>query len=195
VLSGFRASHPRIEVEIVVEDRVVDIVGEGYDAGIRLSEHVERDMIQVRLTDAFRFVVVGAPDYLACNGTPQRPEDLLQHECITFRSRTTGALYAWELERGRRNWRVPVRGGVVSDDAALNASLAEQGLGLVYTFEPMVLERIKSGRLRRVLEAYAPTVPGFFLCFPTQGRRSAPLRLFMESAKELALRPPQGRRS
>jgi DNA-binding transcriptional LysR family regulator len=68
------------------------------------GEAIERDMVQMRLTEPFRFVVVGSPDYLARHGTPERPEDLLRHECITFRSRTTGALYAWELERGRRNW-------------------------------------------------------------------------------------------
>src|SRR5271170_4276240 len=135
VLPTFRARHPRVEVEVVVENRFVDIVAEGYDAGVRLSEAIERDMVQVRLTEPFRFVVVGSPDYLACHGTPERPEDLLRHECITFRSRTTGALYAWELERGRRNWRVPVRGGVVSSDSRLRTSLAEQGLGLTYAFE------------------------------------------------------------
>jgi DNA-binding transcriptional LysR family regulator len=188
VLPTFRARHPRVEVEVVIEDRFVDVVAEGYDAGVRLSEAIERDMVQVRLTDAFRFVVVGSPGYLARHGTPERPEDLLRHECITFRSQTTGALYAWELERGRRNWRVPVRGGVVSSDGRLNASLAEQGLGLAYALEPMVLEQLRARRLKVVLERYAPTVPGFFLYFPSVARRSAPLRLFVEAAKELAVR-------
>ena len=188
VLPTFRARHPRVEVEVAIEDRLVDIVAEGYDAGVRLSESIERDMVQVRLTDPFRFVVVGAPGYFARHGKPERPEDLLRHDCITFRSQTTGALYAWELERGRRNWRVPVRGGVVSNDSRLNASLAEQGLGLVYAFEPMVIEALRAGRLQRVLERYAPTVPGFFLYFPSLAQRSAPLRLFVEAARELALR-------
>jgi len=188
VLPTFRARHPRVEVEVVVEERFVDIVAEGYDAGVRLSEAIQRDMVQVRLTNAFRFVVVGAPSYLERRGTPERPEDLLRHECITFRARTTGALYAWELERGRRNWRVPVRGGIVSSDTRLNASLAEQGLGLAYAFEPMVIEQLRAGRLRIVLERYAPTVPGFFLYFPSVARRSVPLRLFVEAAKELAVR-------
>jgi DNA-binding transcriptional LysR family regulator len=188
VLPTFRARHPRIEVEVSVEERLVDIVAEGYDAGVRLSESIERDMVQVRLTDPFRFVVVGAPEYLEQHGTPERPEDLLRHECITFRSKTTGALYAWELERGRRTWRVPVRGGVVANDGPLGVSLAEQGLGLAYTFEPKVLEQLHTGRLQRVLERYAPTVPGFFLYFPSLARRSAPLRLFVEAARELALR-------
>lgn len=188
VLPTFRTRHPRVEVEVSLDDRLVDIVAEGYDAGVRLSESIERDMVQVRLTDPFRFVVVGAPSYLERCGTPERPEDLLRHECITFRSQTTGALYAWELERGRRNWRVPVRGGVVGSDARLNTSLAEQAVGLAYAFEPMVRDQLRSGRLRIVLERYAPTVPGFFLYFPSVARRSAPLRLFVEVAKELAVR-------
>jgi DNA-binding transcriptional LysR family regulator len=188
VLPTFRARHPRIQVEVVIEERFVDIVAEGYDAGVRLSEAIQRDMVQVKLTDSFRFVVVGAPAYLARHGVPERPEDLLRHECITFRSQTTGALYAWELERGKRSWRVPVRGGVVTGDGRLMASLAEQGLGLVYAFEPMVQEQLSAGRLQRVLERYAPTVPGFFLYFPSVARRSAPLRLFVDAAKELARR-------
>ena len=94
-------------------------------------------MVQVRLTDPFRFVVVGAPEYLKRHGTPERPEDLLRHECITFRSPSTGALYAWELERGRRTWRVPVRGGlVVRDDAQVMIDMAERGLGLTYRSSP-----------------------------------------------------------
>jgi len=188
VVPTFRARHPRVEVEIVVEERFVDIVAEGYDAGVRLSEAIERDMVQVRLTGSFRFVVVGAPQYLGRQGIPERPEDLLRHECITFRHRTSGALYAWELERGRRNWRVLVRGGVVCSDSALAASLAEQGVGLAYALEPMVRQPLRDGRLKIVLERYAPTVPGFFLYFPSVARKSAPLRLFVEVARELARR-------
>jgi DNA-binding transcriptional LysR family regulator len=188
VLPAFRARHPRVEVEVDIEDRFVDIVAEGYDAGVRLSESIERDMVQVRLTDPFRFVVVGAPSYLERHGTPEKPPDLLRHECITFRGQTTGALYAWELERGRKAWRVPVRGGVVTGDSQVMLSLAESGAGLTYAFEPNVQEQLRSGRLKVVLEAYAPTVPGFFLYFPSRAQRSPPLRLFIEAAKELALR-------
>ncbi|QSQ23755.1 LysR family transcriptional regulator [Pyxidicoccus parkwayensis] len=190
MLPTFRARHPRVEVEAVVEDRFVDIVTEGYDAGVRLSEAIERDMVQVRLTDAFRFVVVGAPDYLARHGTPERPEDLLRHECITFRMQSTGVPYAWELERGRRTWRVPVRGGIVTNDSALSLTLAEQGVGLAYAFEPAVQERLRTGRLVRVLESHAPTVPGFFLYYPSRAQRSEPLRLFVETARELAVKKP-----
>jgi DNA-binding transcriptional LysR family regulator len=185
VLPTFRERYPRVEVEVVVEGRLVDVVAEGYDAGVRLSEAIERDMVQVRLTGAFRFVVVGAPSYLERHGTPERPEDLLRHECLTFRMEKTGALYAWELERGRRNWRVPVRGSVVTNNNELMLSMAERGLGLAYAFEPAVQEQLESGRLVRVLEAYAPSVPGFFLYYPSRAQRSGPLRLFIETAKEL----------
>jgi DNA-binding transcriptional LysR family regulator len=188
VLPTFRARHPRVEVEVAVSDRLVDIVAGGFDAGVRSSDVIERDMVQVRLTDSFRFVVVGAPEYLARHGTPQRPEDLLRHECLTFRSQTTGALYAWELERGRKTWRVPVRGGAVTDDGVLAVALAEKGMGLAYAFEPMVRDQLRTGRLQRVLEPYAATIAGFFLYFPSRAQRSAPLRLFVDAAKELAAR-------
>lgn len=185
VLPAFRERHPRIEVEVVVEDRFVDIVAEGYDAGVRLGEALERDMVGVRLTDPVRFVVVASPGYLARNGTPQRPEDLLRHECLTFRSPTTGTLYAWELERGRRNWRVPVRGGLVTNDGELRIRLAEEGLGLTYVLEQSVADQLEEGRLEIVLEPWAPRVPGFFLYYPSRAQRSPALRAFVEAAKEL----------
>ena len=185
LLPGFRARHPRVEVELVIEDRLVDIVAGGYDAGIRLSEIIDRDMVSVRLTAPARFVVVGAPAYLARHGTPKRPEDLLRHECLTFRSPTTGALYAWELERGRRTWRVPVRGGVVVNDGLLCASLAKLGLGLAYALESTITEELRSGQLQRVLEPFAPTVPGYCIYFPRRAQRSTPLRLFVDTAKEV----------
>jgi DNA-binding transcriptional LysR family regulator len=188
VLPLFRTRHPRIEVEVVTEDRFVDIVADGFDAGVRLSEAIERDMVQVRLTDPFRFIVVGSPRYLAEHAAPERPEDLLHHECITFRL-TSGALYAWELERGRRTWRVPVRGGVVSNDGRLRIALAEQGLGLTYAMEPTMAEQLRRGRLQRLLEQFAATVPGFFLYFPSRAQRSPALRLFVDAARELCLTP------
>jgi len=158
-VAKFRARHPRIEVEVAVQERFVDIVAEGFDAGVRESPAIERDMVQVRLTDPFRYVVVGAPEYLARHGVPERPEDLLRHECVTFRSQTTGALYPWELERGRRTWRVPVRGGVVTNDGPVAVSMAELGLGLAYAFEPVVLDQLRAGRLRRVLEPSPAKLP------------------------------------
>jgi DNA-binding transcriptional LysR family regulator len=192
VVPTFRVRHPRVEVDVVIEERLVDLVGEGYDAGVRLTEAIERDMVQVRLTDAFRFVVVGAPAYLARHGTPERPQDLMRHECIALRSQTSGALYAWELERGRKSWRIPMRGGIATNDHQVSLSLAAEGAGLAYAFEPAAMEYLRSGRLALVLEAYAPTVPGYFLYFPSRAQRSVPLRLFVEAAKELAVRRSSG---
>lgn len=103
VLPTFRARHPRVEVEVMFDECFVDIVAAGFDAGIRFTECIERDMARARLTDPFRFVAVGAPKYLAEHSTPQKPEDLLSHECITYRSPTNNALYARELERGRKS--------------------------------------------------------------------------------------------
>ena len=188
VVPTFRERHPRVEVEVSVDDRLVDIVAEGFDAGVRLSETIERDMVRVRLTDSFRFVVVGAPAYLARRGAPERPEDLLRHECITFRSQSTGALYGWELERGSKSWRVPVRGGIVANDEQVSLSLAAEGAGLAYAFEPTAMGHLRAGRLQVLLEQYAALVPGFFLYFPSRTRKSAPLRLFVETASELAVR-------
>ncbi len=185
VIPEFHERHPKVEVEVVVEERLVDLVRDGYDAGVRLSEAIERDMVQVRLTDAFRFIVVGAPSYFARRAPPQKPEDLLEHDCIGFRSQTTGALFNWELERGRRNWRVPVRGGVITNDTNLRVALALRGMGLAYVAEPAVAEHLRKHRLQLVLEAYAPTVPGFFLYFPSRSQSSPALRAFVDTAKEL----------
>jgi DNA-binding transcriptional LysR family regulator len=187
VLPTFRARHPRVEVDLVIDDRFVDIVAEGYDAGVRLSESIQRDMVQVRVTEGFRFVVVGAPAYFAKHGKPQRPKDLLRHECITFRSQTSGAHYAWELERGRKSWRVPVRGGVVTNDGMLCPSMAKLGLGLAYAAEPAVHDDVRNGRLEIVLDAFAPLVPGYFIYFPSRAQRSPLLRLFVDIAKERLL--------
>ncbi|MCB9592194.1 MAG: LysR family transcriptional regulator [Sandaracinaceae bacterium] len=188
VVPVFRARHPRVSVEVVVEDRLVDVVAEGYDAGVRLSESVDLDMAQLRVTDPFRFVVVGSPGYLARHQAPKRPRDLLEHECITFRSPTSGDLYAWELERGGRSWRIPVRGHVVANEPGLCVDMALLGLGLAYTMEPEVAEPLRTGALVRVLAPYEPEVPGFFLFYPSRAQSSPALRRFIEVVKDVLRR-------
>jgi len=192
VLATFRERHPRVEVEIVFEERLVDIVAGGFDGGIRLTESIERDMARSRLTAPFRFVVVGSPDYLVRCGTPSTPDDLVAHECLTFRSPTNNALYAWELERGAVSWRVPVRGGIVTNDGLLCGELARQGLGLAYVPEPHFADAIQRGQLTVVLEEYAAAVPGYYLYYPSRAQRSTPLRLFTEVARELLLEAEDG---
>jgi DNA-binding transcriptional LysR family regulator len=186
LLPRFVERHPRVEVEVQVENRFVNIIAEGLDAGIRLSEAIERDMVQVRLTDPGRFVVAGAPSYLTRRGTPQKPQDLLHHDCICIRSSTGGARYAWELERGRKSWRVPVQGSFATNDPELMFLLAVAGVGLVYAFEPQINDELRSGSLRLVLEPYAAAVPGFFLYFPSRAQVSPALRAFVDVARELA---------
>ncbi len=189
LLPRFVERYPRVEVEVQVENQFVNIVAEGLDAGIRLSEAIERDMVQVRLTDPGRFVVAAAPSYLARRGTPEEPGDLLQHDCLCIRTSPSGARYAWELERGRKAWRVPVEGTVTTNDTELMRLLAVAGVGLLYAFEPMIADELRRGSLRLVLEPYAAAVPGFFLYFPSRAQVSPALRAFVDVAREMAGRP------
>jgi DNA-binding transcriptional LysR family regulator len=183
MLPRFAARYPEVEVEVQVEDRRVDIVAEGFDGGIRLEEFLERDMVHVRLTEACRFVVVGAPSYLERRGVPKKPRDLLTHDCICFRSTTTGAPYRWELEQGKKLWRIPVRGTFMTNNMGLMRAMAEAGLGLMYAFEPEVLPQLKRGSLRLILEPFAASVPGFFLYFPSRAQVSPAFRAFLDTAR------------
>jgi DNA-binding transcriptional LysR family regulator len=193
LLPRFIERYPKVEVEVQVENRFVNIIAEGLDAGIRLSEAIERDMVQVRLTEPGRFVVAGAPSYLARRGTPEKPQDLLQHDCICVRMSTSGARYAWELERGRKTWRVPVEGTVTTNDGELMRALAVAGVGLLYAFEPVIADELRRGSLRLILEQYAAAVPGFFLYFPSRAQVSPALRAFVDVAREMA--GPSNRRA
>jgi DNA-binding transcriptional LysR family regulator len=185
ILTRFLTLHPKAAVDLRVEDRLVDIVAEELDAGIRMSETIERDMVQVRLSDAFRFIVVGAPSYLKRRGMPERPKDLLTHDCLCIRSAITGAPYQWELERGQKSWRIPVRGPLITNNEAVMLSMAEAGLGLMYAFEPAVAQRLKRGTLQVVLEPYAALVDGFFLYFPSRVQVSPVFRAFVDAAREV----------
>jgi DNA-binding transcriptional LysR family regulator len=183
VLPGFLGRHPRVVVEIAVDDRLIDVVGEGYDAGIRFSDAVQRDMVRVNLSPPLRFVFVGAPAYLARRGTPRRPQDLLDHDCFNYRSATTGAVYQWELEQGRRRWRIPVRGPLISNDLALMLRLVLAGGGLAYLFEPSVREVLRRGALVQVLERFTQPGTVLSLYFPARSRSSPILRAFIDEAK------------
>jgi len=184
LLPRFVERHPKVEVEVCVEDHFVDIVAGGYDAGIRLVEAIDRDMIHVRLMGECRLVVAGTPAYLKRRGVPHTPLDLLQHECICMRWTKGAEPWAWELERGKRNWRVPVRGPVTTNDSGLMHTLGLAGVGLIYTVEPLVADEIARGRLRVVLEAYLPRVPGLFLYFPSRAQISPAFRAFVDLARE-----------
>jgi DNA-binding transcriptional LysR family regulator len=165
---------------------VGDFIAEGYDAAFAVSELIARDTVRVRLTEPFKFLVAGSPDYLAKHGTPRKPEDLLEHECINVRWPTTGdSLYAWEFERGRRKWRVPVQGNFVTNNARFYLAMAEQGMGLIYGGDIGMKDRLEDGRLVAVLQDYAPIEQGIFLCFPSREQQSPALRHFVDVAKEV----------
>ncbi|WP_224365442.1 LysR family transcriptional regulator [Hyalangium versicolor] len=186
VLPVLRQRHPQLAIEISVDDRFVDIMAEGHDAGIRLSEAVERDMVVVRISPPFRFVVVGAPSYLKARGRPVVPKDLLGHECIGYRAATSGTLYQWEFERRGRESQVAVRGSLVCNDAELMGRAAVAGLGLAYVSEQVVAEDIEAGRLEVVLEDYAPEVPGLFLYFPSRAQKLPKLRALIDAVRSLS---------
>src|SRR5581483_4168027 len=123
MIGGFLKAHPEISLDIVTDDRLVDIVAGRFDAGIRLGEMVEKDMVAVRLGGELRMIVVAAPAYLARHGTPRNPRELKSHLCINFRMATDGGLYRWEFERGKEKLEVAVQGPltVTEPDVARDA--------------------------------------------------------------------------
>lgn len=184
-LGPLLAAHPELAVEISVDDRFVDVVAAGFDAGIRLSEAIAPDMIALRLTPVFRFVVVATPEYLAAHGTPRHPRDLVRHACIGYRAETTGTLYRWEFVERGRPVVVEVRGRVVTNDAALMALAARDGLGIAYVDEHSVAADVASGRLVVILEDFCPPVPGLFLYCSARQRELPKVRAFVETARRV----------
>jgi DNA-binding transcriptional LysR family regulator len=185
MLAGFCARYPAVEVEASIDDRLVDIVAAGFDAGIRLSETMERDMTAVRLTPPFRFVVVGSPRYLRAHGRPRIPQDLLTHRCILWRYPTTGGLYRWELEKDGRLVELAVQGQLITDSEEVLLQSALDGLGLAYLSEATALPWLRRRKLTLVLPDWAPSVPGLFLYFPRRAQATPVLRAFLDLAREV----------
>ncbi|WAP67189.1 LysR family transcriptional regulator [Jiella pelagia] len=175
LLASFRAAHPGVRLDIVVTDAEFDIVANGFDAGVRLGEVIERDMIAVPVSREQRQIVVAAPTYLAAAGTPSHPRELTQHRCIGWRSSTDAAPYRWEFTEDGRDFAVTVEPEVTTNDMALMVKMARSGggltIGMAETFAPW----LSRGELSEVLEAFCPPLPGFFLFYPS--RRHMPLKL------------------
>ncbi len=182
VLASFCAAHPAVQVEIFVEDRFANIVEDGFDAGIRLGELIDADMVAVRLTPPFKLAVVGAPGYLEQHGRPGHPRDLKDHACINFRQGARGGLYHWEFEEKGREFAVSVNGPVIVNEAGIMMASAVMGLGLAYTLTPVAEPLCEQGVLQTVLEEFCPETPGFFLYFPARHQVMPKLRAFIDHA-------------
>jgi DNA-binding transcriptional LysR family regulator len=183
ILADFCRAYPEVQVEIFVDDRLANIVEGGFDAGIRIGELIEADMVAVPLTDPFKLAIVGSPDYFARYGRPQRPEELRAHRCINFRQ-STRALYHWEFEEGGREYALAVDGQVIVNEGSVMISAAVMGLGLAYVLAPVVEPLCEQGLLETVLEPFCPETPGFFLYFPSRHQVMPKLRAFIDFARE-----------
>lgn len=179
-LGAFQRHFPKVVVDLVVDDLLSDIVALGFDAGIRLGERLERDMVAVPLTGEVEMMVVGAPSYLADNRAPRTPRDLAEHRCINFRWPSGRGLYRWEFERGRRKLETDVEGPLIVNDTDVALEAALSGVGLAYLFDFKVKHWLEAGKLVRVLERWSPPFPGFYLYHPSRRQMPAALRAFID---------------
>jgi len=177
IFKQFCLNFPDITLEISINDSFVDIVKEGFDAGIRLRSDIPQDMNVVRVTQNITAAVYGSPDYFRRFPLPQTPQDLQQHLCIGRREIASGNLYRWEFAKDNKHFALPVQGPLVLDTVDMMIDVALQGIGLVYAPDcEENREHVAAGRLVRVLADWSPTVPGFCLYFPGHRQISAALK-------------------
>lgn len=182
IVLDFLAAHPAMRVDIVAEGRLVDIVADGFDAGLRLAEAVPQDMIAVPLGPDEALVVVASPAYLAARGTPTAPADLAQHECLRARL-PSGALLRWEFERHGDIVRLDPPGRLTLGTVDLTRRAALAGFGLAYVNARDAAPDIAAGRLVQVMAAWTPSYPGVCLYYPRQRQPSAGLRAFIDGVQ------------
>jgi len=185
-LGAFLAAYPEIRLEAHFDEAFVDVVEAGFDAGIRIGEMVERDMIGVKLGPDLRAAVVGSPAYFANRGKPKHPRELQAHDCINYRRRSSGAIYAWEFTEDGRDFQVAVSGRLVLDDGELLIEAALDGLGLAHVMDCSVHELVASKRLQRVLERFCPPFPGFYLYYPSRAQLAPKLQALIGFFKRRA---------
>ena len=181
LIARFLAENPDMRLEIECDDRLVDIVAEGFDAGVRFTEQIAGDMIAVRLGAPVRFVLLASPAYLSKHGRPEHPDDLARHRCIRRRF-SDGSYYRWELEGEGRELEVEVDGPFTTNDEVLALEAAADGVGVALSFDSMAEPWIASGRLVRILEDWCPPFPGPYLYYPSRRHMSAGLRAFIDLA-------------
>jgi DNA-binding transcriptional LysR family regulator len=179
-LASFVVRHPDVKLEFALDDGLSDIVASRFDAGMRMSETIEADMVAVRIGAAQRMVTVGAPDYLVRRPTPRTPEDLAAHECVRFRYLSSGRTASWVFQRDGRALEVEVGGRFIVNDFAAEIDLARRGLGLVQTLESLIEDDLRSGQLVRVLDDCAMPLSAMHLYFPSRAQMPARLRVFID---------------
>ncbi|EJC83253.1 transcriptional regulator [Rhizobium leguminosarum bv. trifolii WSM2297] len=190
LIAPFNAAYPDIVIDIIVDDKLSDIVAGRFDAGIRLGEMVEKDMVSVKLGGDMRLVVIASPDYIARHGMPQTPRDLRDHACVASRWPTDGSLYHWEFERGDEKLDVAVSGPLITTDNDLMLRAVLDGVGIGYLFDYYVAEHLVAGRLVSMLDDWTPPFPGFHLYYPSRRQMPPPLRAFVDFVRGKSLRPP-----
>lgn len=183
MVAPFLARHPQIELEIIAETKLIDIVEQGFDAGIRYGEHLAQDMIAVPLGAPERYAVVASPAFIAAHGRPKHPKDLLRHPCILTRF-PTGALLDWEFEKAGRVVKLTPQGALIALAPMLQLRAALDGVGFLTTFEGYVREAVASGALVSVLDDWCDPFPGPFLYYPSRRQPPAALSAFVAFAQE-----------
>lgn len=184
IVPVFIERFPEMHVDIVTEGRLIDIVAEGFDAGVRLAESVPQDMVAIPLGGAVAFFAVASPAYLEAHGTPRTPDDLAKHRCIRFRL-PGGKLYRWEFERHGQQLRVEVNGPLTLDHIRLMVDAAVNGLGIAYVTSSAAQSAIDRGLLVPVLRDWVPTFEGHCLYYPSHRLLPAGLRAFVDVVKAL----------
>lgn len=192
VLPRFIESYPEIVVEVLIEPGLTNIVERRIDAGIRLGESLEKDVVAVPVTGPLRMAVVGAPHYFATHPAPATPQDLRNHRCINFRLPSAGTLYKWEFEQGHHKMDVAVDGPLVFDDEDMVTDAALAGVGLAYLLEDQVASLVQAGTLSRVLADWCSPFPGFFLYYPGRRQVSPALAAFVDAIR-LPVKARKGR--
>lgn len=183
VLTTLISRYPEITVELNLDEGLTDIVASRFDAGIRLGESVQKDMIAVKVSPDLRMAVVGAPSYFEHRAIPRTPHDLSEHLCASYRMTSAGGLFSWEFERDGQELDVRVNGPIILNDGEMLELAALDGLALAYVFESQAAEHIASGRLIRVLEDWCPPFAGYHLYYPSRRQHTPAFSLLVEALR------------
>ncbi|WP_332748555.1 LysR family transcriptional regulator [Hydrogenophaga sp.] len=184
-LGQFHRAHPDVVLDIVVDDRLTDIVAGRFDAGIRVGARLEKDMIAVRLTPDLKMIAVASPKYLEDRGTPHVPTDLHTHACINWRLQEDGRAWHWAFEKKGTRLEIAAEGPLITNHSDIGVAAAVQGLGVAYAFDrEHVDEHLARGRLVQVLDDWSITRPGLFLYYSNRRHPSPALEAFVDCLLE-----------